>query len=224
MKRLAVFLSILCLTAGVMAGCGNKDTDQTDAGQSGSSTEDETTDVQDRGILTEENMEVLSGKHHVEIVIKDEGTIKAELDADQAPVTVTNFINLAQEGFYDGLTFHRIINGFMMQGGDPLGNGTGGANRDIKGEFSENGVENEISHVRGTISMARASDYDSASSQFFIMHQDGTYLDGKYAAFGTVTEGMEIVDAICEKAEVTDQNGTVKSGTQPVIETIKVID
>lgn len=168
--------------------------------------------------------ELLSGKHHVEINIKDYGTIKVELDADAAPITVTNFMNLAEEGFYDGLTFHRIISGFMMQGGDPNGNGSGGSGKTIKGEFSENGYENPISHTRGVISMARSKAMDSASSQFFIMHQDGTYLDGQYAAFGEVTEGMEIVDAICGETPVTDSNGTVPQDSQPVIESIVVVD
>lgn len=168
--------------------------------------------------------DMLTGTHHVEIQIKDYGTIKAELDADTAPITVTNFVKLAKKGFYDGLTFHRIISGFMIQGGDPKGNGTGGSGENIKGEFSVNGVENNISHVRGTISMARAQDYDSASSQFFIMHQDAANLDGQYAAFGTVTEGMEIVDKICQDTPVIDSNGTVEAGKAPVIETIKVLD
>lgn len=166
----------------------------------------------------------ISGKHQVEIKVKDYGTIKVELDADVAPITVANFLNLAKEGFYDGLTFHRIINGFMIQGGDPKGNGTGGSDKTIKGEFSGNGVENNISHVRGTISMARSQAKDSASSQFFIVHKDSTYLDGQYAGFGTVTEGMEIVDQICEDAVVEDNNGTVAKANQPVIESITVIE
>ncbi|MCI6996773.1 MAG: peptidylprolyl isomerase [Eubacterium sp.] len=168
--------------------------------------------------------DLLSGLHHAEINIKDYGTIKVELDADTAPITVTNFINLANDGFYDGLTFHRIISGFMIQGGDPDGNGTGGSDHTIKGEFSSNGVENDIKHERGVISMARSKMPDSASSQFFIMHQDADYLDGQYAAFGHVTEGIEIVDAICEDTPVQDSNGTVAADDQPVIENIKVVD
>lgn len=164
------------------------------------------------------------GKHHVEIKVQDYGTIKVELDADAAPITVENFMKLVKDGFYDGLTFHRIISGFMIQGGDPDGNGTGGSDQTIKGEFSANGVKNDISHVRGVISMARSQDNDSASSQFFIMHQDGTYLDGQYAAFGKVTEGIEIVDQICEKTPVTDDNGTVEAANQPRIESIKLVD
>lgn len=166
----------------------------------------------------------LSGKHYVQIDVQDYGTITAELDADVAPITVTNFVNLVNEGFYDGLTFHRIISGFMIQGGDPLGNGTGGSEEKIKGEFSANGWENAISHERGVLSMARSSAYDSASSQFFIMHEDSTYLDGSYAAFGHVLTGMEVVDAICENTPVTDGNGTVAKANQPVITAIKVIE
>ncbi|MBR2295577.1 MAG: peptidylprolyl isomerase [Clostridiales bacterium] len=167
----------------------------------------------------------LTGLHHVEIEIRDYGTISLELDADQAPRTVTNFIDLAQSGFYNGLTFHRIINGFMMQGGDPEGTGMGGSDTEIIGEFSANGYTNDISHVRGVISMARnGQSYNSASSQFFIVHQDATYLDGQYAAFGHVTDGMDIVDQICENTPVTDDNGTVEDGYQPVITEIRVID
>lgn len=167
---------------------------------------------------------LLSGLHHVEIAIENYGTIALELDADIAPITVTNFLQLAEEGFYDGLTFHRIINGFMMQGGDPRGDGTGGSENTIKGEFSSNGVENSISHVRGVISMARSRLADSASSQFFIVHQDSTFLDGDYAAFGHVTQGIEIVDAICENAVVEDNNGSVKPANQHVITSVTVVD
>lgn len=165
-----------------------------------------------------------TGKHHAEIQIKDYGTIKLELDADTAPITVENFAKLVNEQFYDGLTFHRIISGFMIQGGDPDGNGMGGSDETIKGEFSANGVENNISHKRGVISMARSNDPDSASSQFFIVQKDSNNLDGQYAAFGKVTEGIEIVDKICENTEVIDGNGTVVSANQPVIESIKMID
>lgn len=173
---------------------------------------------------TEASEELLSGTHHAEIQVKDYGTITVELDADTAPITVTNFVNLAKDGFYDNLTFHRIMDGFMIQGGDPNGDGTGGADQTIKGEFSSNGVENEISHTRGTISMARAQDPDSASSQFFIVHEDSDYLDGNYAAFGHVTSGMEIVDQICKDVPVEDDNGTVKAENQPVIEKITITD
>ena len=173
---------------------------------------------------SEENNMYSTGKHHAKIVVKNYGTIALELDADVAPITVENFANLVNEGFYNGLTFHRIISGFMIQGGDPLGNGTGGSSKTIKGEFASNGVKNSISHVRGTISMARSSMPNSASSQFFIVHQDSTFLDGQYAAFGTVTSGMEVVDKICADTAVEDDNGTVAKNNQPVIEKITMID
>ena len=166
----------------------------------------------------------LTGTHHAAITVKDYGEIDVELDADTAPITVTNFVKLVQDNFYDGLTFHRIIDGFMIQGGDPKGDGTGGADETIKGEFSNNGVKNDISHVRGTLSMARSSDPDSASSQFFIVQADSTYLDGDYAAFGHVTSGMDIVDQICKDAKPTDGNGTIAKDAQPVIESIRMVD
>ena len=164
------------------------------------------------------------GTHHAEIDIQDYGTITVELDGDAAPITVQNFMDLANDGFYDGLTFHRIIAGFMMQGGDPNGNGTGGSENTIKGEFSSNGVENTLSHTRGAISMARSQNPDSASSQFFICHADSAFLDGQYACFGYVTEGMDVVDAVCEAAQPTDGNGTIPADQQPVITAIRVID
>ena len=162
--------------------------------------------------------------HQVEIEIEKYGTIKLTLDETIAPITVQNFIKLANEGFYDGLTFHRIMEGFMMQGGDPNGDGTGGSPNKIKGDFAINGVSNPLPHVRGVISMARQSyPYDSASSQFFIMHTDYPSLNGSYAAFGWVTSGIEIVDAICENTPVVDRNGTVLSKDQPKIVTVRVI-
>ena len=166
----------------------------------------------------------LTGKHYVQIDIANYGTIIAELDADAAPITVTNFIKLVNEGFYDGLTFHRIISGFMIQGGDPLGNGTGGSSEKIKGEFAANGIDNPIAHERGVLSMARSSAPDSASSQFFIMHQAAPHLDGSYAAFGRVLSGIEVVDAICQNTPVTDGNGSVAKANQPVITSIQVIE
>ena len=173
---------------------------------------------------TAEAEPVEGGLHHVTITVKDYGTIELELDAEAAPITVQNFLDLAGQGFYDGLTFHRIISGFMIQGGDPLGNGTGGSDKEIVGEFSENGYENNISHKRGVISMARSMDPNSASSQFFIVHADADFLDGQYAGFGHVTSGMEVVDKICEDARPIDNNGTIPKDKQPVIESVKVID
>ena len=164
------------------------------------------------------------GKHNVKIEIRNYGTIELELDADMAPITVANFAKLVNEGFYNGLTFHRIIDGFMIQGGDPEGTGFGGSKENIKGEFLINGVRNTISHTRGTISMARSASYNSASSQFFIVHEDSTFLDGQYAGFGKVTKGIEIVDKICEDIQVEDNNGTVLKKNQPIIEKITMID
>ena len=161
---------------------------------------------------------------NVEISVKDYGVIKLAIYKNIAPITADNFINLVKSGFYDGLTFHRIIKGFMIQGGDPLGNGTGGSEQKIKGEFASNGILNTLSHKRGVISMARSNHPDSASSQFFIMHEDGDFLDGSYAAFGEVTSGIEVVDAICDKVKPIDNNGTVPKDEQPIIEYIKVID
>ncbi len=166
----------------------------------------------------------LTGTHYVAIDVAGHGTITAELYADAAPITVENFMHLVDEKFYDGLTFHRIIDGFMVQGGCPLGNGTGGADQDIKGEFAANGVDNPLKHVRGVISMARSALPDSASSQFFIMHQDAPHLDGNYAAFGKVLSGMEIVDALCANTPVQDGNGTVLKADQPVITSIRRIE
>ena len=184
------------------------------------------TGCKDLFVRENEKEEILSGKINVSIDVKDYGIIKLELDADTAPITVTNFVNLVNDKFYDGLTFHRIMSGFMIQGGDPDHNGTGGSKKTIKGEFSSNGVENNISHVRGVISMARGgNDMNSASSQFFIVHQDSTFLDGNYAAFGHVTEGIEVVDKIAEVSKVaTDDNGTIPYENQPIINSIKVIE
>ena len=210
-KRIA--LSVCLLAALLLGGCGGKDTTQ------------DTADGSQNGQMdSAQDAAAGAGTHHAEITIKDMGTITVELDGDAAPITVQNFMDLAESGFYDGLTFHRIISGFMMQGGDPNGDGTGGSDQNIKGEFAENGVENDLSHTRGAISMARAQAMDSASSQFFIVHQDSTYLDGQYACFGYVTEGMDIVDQICENTPVEDGNGTVLPENQPVIESIVIID
>lgn len=226
----------LILTAGVLAGCGNsggtKEGSSSASGEVASEEEAETAGFSDgtdedgtvSGKTVLDTSQELTGIHHAEISVEDYGDIEIELDADTAPITVTNFVKLAQDGFYDGLTFWRIMDGFMIQGGDPNGDGTGGADENIKGEFSNNGVENDISHTRGTVSMARASDPDSASSQFFIVQADSTFLDGDYAAFGHVTEGMDVVDKICEDAQPTDDNGSIAKEEQPVIESITILD
>lgn len=164
--------------------------------------------------------DLLTGYYDCEIKVKNYGSIKLKLDANIAPITVSNFVGLANDGFYNGLTFHRIIKGFMIQGGDPNGDGTGGSKQTIKGEFTANGVDNPLKHTRGVISMARSQSYDSASSQFFIMHEDTSSLDGQYAAFGCAYSGMDIVDKICDDVKTEDSNGTVSKKNQPVIESI----
>lgn len=185
-----------------------------DAGEENSSNTDNLTNTT---TLVDENI-----TYYADIEIADYGTITVCLDQKSAPITVANFVGLAESGFYDGLTFHRIMEDFMMQGGDPDGNGTGGSENTIVGEFAVNGYDNNLSHTRGAISMARAMDYDSASSQFFIVHEDSTFLDGQYAVFGYVTEGLEVVDAVCESAEPVDDNGTIEAEEQPVITSITI--
>ena len=240
MKRYFSIIAIMALVVCMFAGCGSKKSNTSSNANSGTSSSEsakqeetavpESTESTDAGsdISSSDDTKQLSGKHHVVIKVKKYGNIKVELDADTAPISVTNFVNLAKKGFYDGLTFHRIIDGFMIQGGDPSGDGTGGSDETIKGEFSDNGVENNISHVRGTISRSTLFPYTtlfrSASSQFFIVQSDSTYLDGQYAGFGTVTSGMDIVDKICKDTPVTDSNGTVEKENQPVIEKITVKD
>ena len=250
-RKILAMLMTATLSVGMLAGCGTdstKDeikkteeaaekTEEKNAEDSSKKSEEPAEDEEtsgfsdgsdEKGSVEEASVldtsQPLTGTHHAEIEVKDYGTIKVELDADTAPISVTNFVKLAQEHFYDGLTFHRIIDGFMIQGGDPEGTGRGGSGKTIKGEFSENGVENNISHERGVISMARSSDPDSASSQFFIVQSDSTYLDGQYAAFGHVTEGMDIVDKICKDAEPTDNNGTISAEKQPVMTSVTITD
>ena len=220
MKKIICLFTTLCLLL-TLAACGKSEEPAPEA------------EKPEAGTEKEENTE--TGKEEpddgaITAVIKiksrgpsfNEGTVEVELDRGAAPITVDYFVKLAKAGFYDGLTFHRIITGFMIQGGDPNGNGTGGSDETIKGEFAQNGVENPISHVRGVISMARAMDPDSASSQFFIVHEDRTFLDGQYAAFGRVTSGMNFVDMICKDTLVLDSNGTTAPEDQPVIESITI--
>ena len=204
MKRTMIILLTVVLVL-IAAGCGNNKKAETAA-------------------TAGEDTVSAGGLHHAEITVKDYGTITVELNGDAAPITVDNFMKLAKSGFYNGLTFHRIIDGFMIQGGDPEGTGMGGSKDKIKGEFSSNGVNNPISHVKGVISMARAQDPDSASSQFFITVADAVYLDGSYAAFGTVTGGMDVAEKIAADAKPTDNNGTIPAAQQPVIESIVITD
>ena len=160
--------------------------------------------------------------YYADIEIQDYGTIVIELNQEEAPITAANFVDLAENGFYNGLTFHRILKGYMMQGGDPYGNGTGGSGRPIVGEFLDNGYDNNLSHTRGAVSMARSNEYDSASSQFFIVQEDYPFWNGYYAVFGYVVEGMDFVDAICEAAEPKDANGTIVGENQPVMTSVTI--
>ena len=218
MRLLSFALALmLCLSAVALTACGNKN-EQT------SSKNEQTTAAQTTQKATEAEVDAsaLEGTKAV-IDVKDYGKITVELYPQYAPKTVANFVKLAESGFYDGLTFHRIMEGFMIQGGDPKGNGTGGSDENIVGEFSANGfTQNTLSHTRGVISMARSSDMNSASSQFFIVHKDSTFLDGQYAAFGEVTDGMDVVDKIATDAKPVDGNGTIPSSKQPVINSVTI--
>lgn len=174
-----------------------------------------------------EKVVLMDGLHKVAFKFKDYGTVTFELNGDEAPVTVSNFIRLVKKGFYNGLTLHRVQKDFVIQGGDPEGNGQGGADMNIVGEFKANNYENNISHTKGTISMARnSSDYDSGSSQFFIVMKDSTYLDGQYAGFGHVIEGMEILDKINEEKSkyAINERGLLPKVDQVIIEKAVVID
>lgn len=221
MSRRSFLLASLGVASLCLAGCGSG---ASGAASTSASSASAVPSSSASSCVTSASGEYASGTHHATIEVEGYGAIKLELDADVAPVTVANFAKLAGEGFYDGLTFHRIIEGFMVQGGDPNGNGTGGSDEKIVGEFSDNGHPNSISHVRGTISMARSQAYNSASSQFFIMQADTPSLDGQYAAFGYVTEGMDVVDAMCEAARPTDNNGTIAAADQPRIASVKMDD
>ena len=163
-------------------------------------------------------------KYYVEIVVRDYGKIGLELDNKEAPITTQNFIKLVNDKFYDGLTFHRIIDGFMIQGGGYLESGIRKEADKIKGEFKSNGIDNNISHKRGVISMARAKSKNSASSEFFITNGDSLHLDGDYAAFGYVISGMDVVDNIASSANPIDDNGSIRLEERPVIESIRVIE
>ena len=203
------------LLASLLAGCAQKTqtTSQTDTAAE-KPQETEKAETQD---LIEETV-------YVEMEVENYGTILLELDGKAAPVTVTNLVNLVNDKFYDGITFHRIMDGFMIQGGDPTGTGYNGSGTTITGEFAQNGYDNPISHTAGTISMARSNDPNSASSQFFICVADDQFLDGSYAAFGHVIEGMDVCLKIASDAKPVDDNGTIKPEEQPVIKYAKVVE
>ena len=189
----------------------------TTAGTTGSQTTTAAPTTEETGMQLDPSL-----KYYAEIVIKDYGKITILLEQDDAPITCANFVKLAESGFYDGLTFHRIMEGFMMQGGCPEGTGYGGSEETIFGEFAANGFMNTLSHTRGAISMARSNPFNSASSQFFIVHEDSTFLDGGYAAFGYVTEGMDVVDAVCKAAKPVDGNGMISADAQPVMTSVTI--
>ena len=217
MKKILLSIMSLFLVA-TLTGCANT------SFTAGDQNNNENTPEQD-----EQNPEAISfttkidADYEVSMEFENYGTVVLELDEDKAPETVKNFVSLVEEGFYDGLTLHRIMAGFMMQGGDPTGTGYSGSDKEIYGEFAANGFfQNNLSHTRGAISMARSENPNSASSQFFIVHENSEFLDGSYAAFGYVVKGMEIVDAICNDAQPTDDNGTIPAESQPVITKVSV--
>ena len=234
---LSVLISACIVIALLIFGLSGDSTDTTAGGEDSSFTATDTVNTTEDTAATDATEETTEGTestdaaagtldesliYYADLVLEDYGTIPVELDQASAPITVANFVELAESGFYDGLTFHRIDEGFMMQGGDPNGDGTGGSDETIVGEFPDNGYDNTLSHIRGAISMARSNDYDSASSQFFIVHEDSEFLDGQYAAFGYVTEGMDVVDAICKAAVPIDSNCLIAAEDQPVITSITI--
>ena len=250
MKKFLMLLLMMGLTLGLLTACGEPQ--GSPAGEVIEEVEEEVAETQEEVEEVQEEMEEIEEveeaeepesevdtdspisqvelrgpsnlNYVVEIDVEGYGIITVELDGTYAPETVANFANLVDAGFYDGLTFHRIIEGFMMQGGCPIGNGTGGSGVHILGEFMDNGIYNPGRHYRGAISMARAQYYNSASSQFFIVHEDAFFLDSGYAVFGHVLTGMEVVDEIVTSAQVIDGNGTVLPENQPVINSIRIIE
>lgn len=227
-KKKSVLITCLVLTACLcimgFTGCEKSDgTKETAKSVSSAESSTSAEEPEDNG-----SDDLLTGMHHVTMEVQNYGTVSIELNADKAPVTVTNFIKLAQSGFYDGLTFHRIFPDQFVQGGDPLGNGRGNSGETIKGEFAINGSDNDLSHTVGAIAMARSSaSYDSGSCQFFIDLTDMSQTwDGQYAVFGYVTDGLDLLKQMSEDAAqyIIDQNGSIQAQNQPVITSIKVID
>ena len=212
MKKLAIIILSLIFCISLMSSCGNDEKADENNGLGETLAAEKVEKVPEMKEIT----------HYADIVIKNYGTVTVALDGKSAPISVENFVKLAKAGFYDGLKFHRIMEGFMMQGGN--GESAGKTAETIKGEFAANGVSNSLTHVRGAISMARTPVYDSASSQFFIVHEDSTFLDGQYAAFGYVTAGLNIVDAVCTAAKPIDGNGGIAEADQPVIEKVVIKD
>nr|WP_302600159.1 peptidylprolyl isomerase [uncultured Cellulosilyticum sp.] len=220
LRRIFSMACILTLMLFALAGCGSSQSPQSSSNTNGNTTNNESMDNANSNINTEEQQVVaLQENPIVTMKIKDYGDITLELYPEMAPNTVNNFVTLANDGFYDGLIFHRVISGFMIQGGDPQGTGIGGPDYSIPGEFAANGfTQNTLSHTKGILSMARTNNPDSAGSQFFIMSADGTYLDGQYAAFGKVTDGLDIVEEIQD----VPTNSSDKPLEDIVIESIRV--
>lgn len=221
LKKISAVITALILITGAVAlsSCGKSSSTDELASGANLFNYDDINSSNKKSKLAEPKTAVAVKENPVAVITMQDGSeIELELFYSKAPNTVANFISLANSGFYDGLTFHRVIKGFMIQGGDPDGVGTGGPGYSIKGEFTKNGVANNISHTRGTISMARGTDMDSAGSQFFICQEDSTYLDGQYAAFGKVLSGMDTVDSIASVE--TDAND--KPTSSVVIKSIKV--
>ena len=198
-KKLLSLILVCVLSLVLFVGCGEKAVDEYTNTDTTVGDKNNTNNTSDDTNSATNNAQIDSAiTYYADIDVKDYGMITVKLDQKEAPATVANFISLSESGFYDGLTFHRVIYGFMIQGGCPLGTGTGGPGHTIKGEFKSNGIDNPIKHTRGVISMARSMMPNSAGSQFFIMHKDSPHLDGQYAAFGHVVEGIEVVDEIAE--------------------------
>lgn len=206
---------LLCMTALILlTGCGTA----TEAAPSG-----ENSEPAPAAAVADNNTS--NADANAETPVTDENIIVITLYPDKAPITCENFETLVGQGFYNGLTFHRVVDDFMAQGGDPQGTGTGGSENKIKGEFASNGVENDLSHQRGVVSMARSSDPDSASSQFFICYTDCSFLDGNYAAFGEVTQGMEVVDNFLNVERIMSATGEVSVPTSPItMQDVTMID
>ncbi len=210
---------VLCVFVGIFIWASkskNEHTSTADKGQNSTISSTESNTQQQEGLFD------TSLTYYADIKVEDYGTVTVKLDPSAAPITCANFVGLASDKFYDGLTFHRIIENFMIQGGDPKGNGTGGSDKNIVGEFASNGYNNTLSHTRGAISMARSGNPNSASSQFFIVHKDSPHLDGDYAVFGYVTEGIDVVDKVCADAKPIDGNGTIPASAQPTITSITI--
>ena len=213
-KIIALTVAAALMAGAVLTGCGNSDAETVSTVESVQESQ-----LKDKYEFVELDEDTV---YFADIDIKDYGKIIVKLDQKAAPISCANFVALANMGFYDGLTFHRIIEDFMMQGGNAEGTDKEGIAQTIKGEFSANGVDNPLLHTRGAISMARTLLMDSASSQFFIVHKTYPSLDGNYACFGYVTDGMDVVDKICTEAEPVDDNGTIEKDKQPVINSIRI--